>query len=133
MGFRRIYHEDFWHILHTTNANDVGILIEGLDEWPDHSENLAMLVDRLDYWLNSEYTSWVTDPDDPEVKRRRAEQKRAGIKPPPQPMITPVAHRPRQVMDELVKELMTKTEQQKQEAPKRRFGTLADLRAMRGE
>ena len=90
-----------------------------------------MLVDRLDYWLNSEYTSWVTDPDDPEVKRRRAEQKRAGVKPPPQPMITPVAHRPKRVADELVKELIARTKQQ--EAPKRTFGSLADLRAMRGE
>lgn len=93
-----------------------------------------MLVDRLDYWLTSEYTSWITDPDDPEVKRRRAEQKRAGVKPPPQPMITPVAHRPKRVADELVKELVTRTKQQKQGTSKRKFGTLADLRAaMRGE
>lgn len=65
-------------------------------EWSHSDENLAMLIDRLDYWLTSEYSSWVTDPNDPEVKRARAERKRSGVKPPPVPLIPPVAHRPPQ-------------------------------------
>lgn len=63
-------------------------------EWTYTDENLALLVDRLDYWLGSEYAGWVTDPDDPEVKKARAERKKSGVKPPPVPLIIPVAKRP---------------------------------------
>lgn len=63
-------------------------------EWTYTDENLALLVDRLDYWLSSEYTGWVTDPEDPEVKQARAERKRSGAKPPPVPIVPPVAQRP---------------------------------------
>lgn len=63
-------------------------------EWSHTDENLALLVDRLDYWLTNEYSSWVTDPDDPEVKKARAERKKSGKKAPPVPLITPVAQRP---------------------------------------
>lgn len=59
----------------------------------DLAENLAMLVDREHYWLTSEYASWTTDPDDAEVKAARAQRKRDGIKPPPRPLLTPVACR----------------------------------------
>ncbi len=48
-----------------------------------------MFLDRFDYFLRSEYASWITDPDDPEVKAERALRKRQGIKPPPQPLIPP--------------------------------------------
>ncbi|MCK8671008.1 hypothetical protein M1M07_07735 [Rhodococcus sp. HM1] len=58
------------------------------------SENLAMLVDRENYWLNSEYSSWVTDPDDPAVKAERARRKKQGIRPAPVPILPPVALRP---------------------------------------
>lgn len=64
------------------------------EPWSYTDENLAMLIDRLDYWLSSEYTQWTTDPDDPEVKRARAERKKSGEKPPPNPIIIPVAQRP---------------------------------------
>lgn len=64
------------------------------DGWSYTDENLAMLIDRLDYWLGSEYAQWTTDPDDQEVKRARAERKRSGKKPPPVPILTPVAKRP---------------------------------------
>lgn len=53
-----------------------------------------MLIDRFDYYLRSEYTSWTTDPNDPEVRAERALRKKRGIKPPPQPLIPPVAWRP---------------------------------------
>lgn len=58
------------------------------------SENVAMLVDRDDFWLNSEYAQWTTDPDDPEFKAERALRKKQGIKPPATPLLRPVAHRP---------------------------------------
>lgn len=64
------------------------------DQWTHTDENLAMLVDRLSYWLDTEYVGWVTDPDDPDVKRRREERKRSGVKPPPVPILPVVARRP---------------------------------------
>lgn len=64
--------------------------------WSLTDENLAMLIDRLDYWLITEYSKWTTDPDDPEVKQARAKRKREGTKPPPIPVITPVAMRPQE-------------------------------------
>lgn len=119
-----------WH-------GDIAVLVDGLDRWSDQDENAAMLVDRLDYWLNSEYRSWVTDPDDPEVRRERARRKREGIKPPADPVIFPVAHRPPRIHAELVRELF---EKQKKEEPTvakkddgRLFGRLSDLRKLRGE
>ncbi|WP_072689266.1 hypothetical protein [Rhodococcus marinonascens] len=72
-------------------------LIEGvLDEdarATRDSENLAMLVDRDDYWLNSEYRQWTADPDDPQIKAERTRRKASGIKPPPRPLLAPVALR----------------------------------------
>ncbi|MBY4381874.1 hypothetical protein HQO24_10490 [Rhodococcus fascians] len=67
------------------------------DQESRDSENIAMLVDRKDYWLNSEYRSWVTDPDDPEVKAERERRKREKIKSPPQPILVPVAQRPPEI------------------------------------
>ena len=55
-----------------------------------------MLLDRDDFWLNSEYRSWITDPEDPEVKRAQAMRKARGIKPPQHPILAPVALRPKQ-------------------------------------
>ncbi|MFC9786430.1 hypothetical protein [Rhodococcus sp. NPDC127528] len=68
------------------------------------SENLAMLVDRHDYWLNSEYSTWTTDPDDPEVKAERARRKRAGLKPPPRPLLIPVACRTPEAVTRLLEQ-----------------------------
>jgi len=77
-----------------------------------------MLLDRDDYWLNSEYAQWTTDPDDPEVKRAREERKRSGVKPPPTPVIAPVALRPKdmgeirrkQYMEALLPKVQVKAE-----------------------
>lgn len=63
--------------------------------WTHADENAALLVDRLDYWLSQMYVSWTADPDDPAVRKKRLEQKRAGIKPAPIPIIPPVASRPK--------------------------------------
>lgn len=52
-----------------------------------------MMVDRKDYWLNSEYRSWVTDPNDPAVKAERERRKREKVETPPRPILPPIAHR----------------------------------------
>ncbi|WP_052056365.1 hypothetical protein [Rhodococcoides fascians] len=72
-------------------------VLEWFDQQAMDSENLAMLVDRKDYWLNSEYRTWVTDPDDPEVIAERERRKREKVKPPPTPLLVPVAQRPEAV------------------------------------
>lgn len=63
-------------------------------DWNHMAANLAELVDLMSYWLQSEYARWTYDPDDPDNKRAERERKRAGIKPPPIPLVRPVAHRP---------------------------------------
>lgn len=134
--FRRQYSLDFRDALESMWHGDIAVLIEGLDHWSDQDENLAMLVDRLDYWLNSEYRSWITDPDDPEVVRERARRKREGIKPPADPVIFPVAHRPAHIRKALMRELLKEQEKTSPTVTKsdgRRFGSLSDLRKMRGE
>ncbi|GAA2774108.1 hypothetical protein GCM10010470_02440 [Saccharopolyspora taberi] len=68
--------------------------------WGWHEENTARLYEALNYWLELAWIDRTTDPDDPEVKRERAEAKRAGIKPPPHPLIPPVALRPSEIADE---------------------------------
>lgn len=68
--------------------------------WGWHEENTARLYEALNYWLELAWIDRTTDPDDPEVKRDRIEAKRAGIKPPPHPLIPPVALRPSEVADE---------------------------------
>ena len=46
-------------------------------------------------WLGDlEWARETTDPNDPQISRQRLEEKRRGIKPPPHPLIPPVAHRP---------------------------------------
>ncbi|MGW5645066.1 hypothetical protein [Saccharopolyspora sp. NPDC003762] len=68
--------------------------------WGWHEENTARLYEALTYWLELAWIDRTTDPDDPHVKRERAQAKRDGIKPPPHPLIPPVALRPAEVADE---------------------------------
>lgn len=76
---------------------DCSILLEDLAEHvmqeQRDAENLAMLVDRYDYWLLFDYINAVTDPNDPQNQRERAERKRKRIKPPPIPALRAVALR----------------------------------------
>jgi hypothetical protein len=92
-------------------------MLEQMLEWDAQaardSENLAMLVDRDDYWLNSEYSQWVTNPDDPEVKAERARRLKEGIKPPPTPLLRPVAHRPTELAAKLWEKYGAEVEKQK--------------------
>ncbi|MEV6555867.1 hypothetical protein AB0M22_09135 [Nocardia sp. NPDC051756] len=66
------------------------------------SENLAMLVDRTDFDVNFEYVSSTTDHDDPEVVRERALRKKHGIRPPPLPILAPVAQRDPAITTKLI-------------------------------
>lgn len=63
-------------------------------DWNHLAANMADLVDLMTYWLQSEYAKWTYDPEDPDNKRAEAERRRRRIKPPPIPLVRPVAHRP---------------------------------------
>ncbi|MBF5002217.1 hypothetical protein IRT45_34435 [Nocardia sp. BSTN01] len=91
------------------------------------SENIARLVDRLDYLLNFDYVGGTTDPDDPEVKRDRERRKAAGIKPPPLPILAPIALRDPDVTAELAER--ARAEHQKYEVPPPRKLGLRELMA----
>lgn len=62
--------------------------------WGPHEENTARLLEIENYKLELAWIDRTADPDDPQVKRDRAEAKRNGIKPPPHPLVPPVALRP---------------------------------------
>jgi hypothetical protein len=63
-------------------------------EWGPHEENTARLLEVQAYALDWQWQRETVDPDDPKVRRERMEAKRNGIKPPPRPLIPPVAARP---------------------------------------
>lgn len=123
-----------WHV-------DLAMLYDGLDDWTHTDENIARLVDREDYWLNSEYRQWTTDPNDPEVKAARAERLRKGTKPPPLPVLFPVAARPRDLHDTLVVHAREQAENTgltsdtaaPGETPKSRKVSIRELQQMRGK
>lgn len=63
-------------------------------DWGHLAANMAQLVDLMSYWLHNEYARWTADPD--ELKRG---PKR---KPPPIPLIPPVAYRPASIAEQYV-------------------------------
>lgn len=65
-----------------------------LADWDPHKENTARLLEIESYKLEMAWIDRTTDPDDPAVKRERAQAKRNGIHPPPHPLVPPVALRP---------------------------------------
>ncbi|MGW5387208.1 hypothetical protein [Nocardia sp. NPDC003963] len=85
---------------------DVAALIDDADARSEQqrmdSENLARILDRLEFLNNFGYISGITDPEDPEVKREQAERERHGIKSPPMPIIAPIALRPPEITAELI-------------------------------
>lgn len=95
--------------------------LERFDQEARDSENLAMMVDRKDYWLNSEYRSWVTDPDDPAVKAARDQRKRDKVETPPRPILPPVAQRSEQLAQRLLERYRAESQKYapKVEAPKK--------------
>lgn len=101
-GFRREYGLDYRRALTEMMWQDVVVLIDALDKWTMTDENIARLVDRDDYYLNAKYGQWTTDPDDPEVKAEQAKQKLNKQKPPPNPILTPVAMRPTEITNQII-------------------------------
>lgn len=57
-------------------------------DWGDLAENVARLVDLLDFYITHQYAQWTADPDEVAAARRSRR------KPPPFPLIRPVAARP---------------------------------------
>lgn len=57
-------------------------------DWGDLAENVARLVDRIDFYVTHQYAQWTADPDEVAAARRSRQ------KPPPFPLIRPVAARP---------------------------------------
>lgn len=109
------------------------VLVLKLDEyeWGYTDENIACLIDREDYWLNAEYQSWITDPEDPEVKKAHEERKRSGVKPPPKPIIYPIAHRPQHAAARRAKELLAQVADVEKKPAKQRI-SIRQLRESMG-
>lgn len=125
--------------LRELDSRELADLVNGLDldeQWSATDENIARLVDRDDYYLRSMYSQWTYDPDDPEAERERTKRKQQGIKPPPEPMVAPVAVRPPKVAGQMWSDYM---EQAQKHAPKpetitddgRKKVSIAQLRAQR--
>lgn len=68
--------------------------------WGPHEENTARLLDLTEHEVQTAWTDRITDPEDPEVMRERAEAKRKNHKPPPTPLILPVALRPEKIAEQ---------------------------------
>jgi hypothetical protein len=78
-------------------------LYRGLrDHWGPHEENTARLLEVRSYALDLTWADRTIDPNDPEVIReRRAARHR---KPPPHPIIPPIALRPPWAADERMRD-----------------------------
>ena len=95
--------------------------MEGTDTWTRTDENIARLVDREDYWLNSEYSSWTADPDDEDAKQERERRKALGIKPPPRPILFPVGLRPQRIREELEEAAHAEMKKVEAEPPRKKI------------
>lgn len=118
--FRRYYHLDLREALCELPAVDLVALISKLPEdsalareeagpwgsWDAHKENTARLLEIESYKLQLAWADRIADPDDQDAKRARAQAKRAGIKPPPHPMVPPVAMRPHELSELRIQEYM---------------------------
>ena len=91
----------------------VALILAPEDHWGPHEENTARLLEAQSYALEFEYADRTIDPDDPAVKAERAKNKRR--KPPPHPIVPPVAFRPKKYADERMAEYV---EQISKYAPK---------------
>lgn len=69
-----------------------------LADWGHLPENVARLVDLMTAWLHYEYASWTADPDEVAETRKRSR------KPPPFPIIPPVAARPPSLHGQLLEQ-----------------------------
>lgn len=81
-------------------AVDIVDLVNGLQHWGPHEENTALLLEAQHYALELAWADRTIDPNDPEAIKARRDAERAGVKPPPHPMIPPVAHRPPELAEQ---------------------------------
>ena len=72
----------------------------GDDQWGYHQENTARLLEQIAAWLGYEWAGWTVDIDDPDYRRARAQRRRDGVKPPPDPLIPPAALRPPELAEQ---------------------------------
>jgi hypothetical protein len=75
-------------------------------DWDAHKENTARLLEIEAYKLELAWIDRTTDPDDREVKLERLAAERAGIKPPPHPMVPPIAMRPHEIGQQRLQEYL---------------------------
>lgn len=75
-------------------------------DWDAHKENTARLLEIEAYKLDLAWADRTVDPDDREVKLERLAAQRAGIKPPPHPMIPPIAMRPHEIREQRLQEYL---------------------------
>ncbi|WP_206492333.1 hypothetical protein [Rhodococcus sp. KRD162] len=93
-------------------------------------ENIAMLLDRDNFELDSLYSQWITDPSDPKVKAAADDRKRRGIKPSPRPLIYPIALRRQELADVYIKQYTEAVQRYSTPESDRKL-TLADVLRMR--
>jgi len=78
----------------------VNLVLQLDSEWGPHEENTALLLETLTAQLDWNWADRTIDPDDPEVQAERRKQKI--VKPPPHPILRPVAFRPRKETEERI-------------------------------
>ncbi|MEU7787658.1 hypothetical protein [Amycolatopsis sp. NPDC049159] len=108
------------HVHRLTRIRDAALydlLSGGLSHWGPHEENTALLLEHQAYALELTWSDRITDPDDPKLKRERAQAKKAGIKPPPHPLIPPVAHRPDSLAEQRLREYLDAIERHRAGPP----------------
>lgn len=100
-------------------------------EWGYHEENTARLYEALAHTVKHDWIDRITDPEDPEVKRERAEAKRSGRKPPERPVLEPVALRPPEWADRRAEQWLQEIEAATKQPGRveRRFLSTAEFEA----
>lgn len=73
-------------------------------DWGPHEENTALLLETITAQLDWGWADRTIDPEDPEVQAEQ--RRRKTVKPPPHPILRPVAFRPAKETEERVQHYM---------------------------
>ena len=113
-------------------ARLVTLILGHDDYWGPHEENTARLLEAQAYALDFAWADRTIDPDDPEVKAERARMRKR--KPPPHPIVPPVARRPAKFAEQRAAEYMAEIQRYAPPAqePVDPFDQLALWKAQRG-
>lgn len=84
------------------------LLSEGEAEWSPHEENTALLLEVQSYQLELAWIDRTADPNDREARLERLKAESAGLKPPKNPIVPPVAHRPSWLAERKYEEYLEK-------------------------